>query len=457
MIFINPDCFQGYRYPSIGMLYLAAALERAGRQPVYIDQNYDADWAESLSAAARDHEWVGITANILSIRPALRVAEHVRARHPGLKIAMGGPYPTVRYERLLPVYADAVFVGESEETIVDFFTGADLADIKGIAWHDGEKVVFNGRRPLIENIDDIPMPAWHLGDTGKYWLTHAKRNPVLPVITSRGCPFDCVFCSSDLTFGNRIRYRSLDRVLEEMDELIYTHGAREIQFWDDNITLKKERAEELFDRIADRKYRGVSMMIPSGIKPDTGDYRLFSKMRRAGMYSVCIAVESGDPEIMEKLGKKVDVTRVPDVIRSARRAGLIMNGFFMLGLPFDTEETMKRNIEYACSLPLHQAMFFITIPFPGTWLYDFVKENGRLLYEDEMDLCDSGYFLGKASYELPHLGADSVEQMFRLANRRFYMRPVVLLTLVLRKSYSPRHLMNFAIKWFKVLFRGRQF
>jgi anaerobic magnesium-protoporphyrin IX monomethyl ester cyclase len=458
MIFVNPDCFEGYRFPSMGMLYIAASLERRGLPVSYIDANYEPGWRERLAREAPAHEWIGITANALSIGPALEVASLIREHYKDKKIIMGGPYPAIRYDELIPEYADAVAVGEAEETCLELASGVPLEQIAGLAFAQNGGVKFNGRRPLIENLDSLPFPAWHLGDVNKYRLDHTKHNPVLPIVTSRGCPFNCIFCSSDITFGNRIRYRSVESVLEEMDELIYRHGAREIHTWDDNLTLKRERAMELCEGIIKRGYRGISFMVPSGIKPDIGDYEMFRMMKRAGFYAICIAVETGDKEIMKKLGKKVDVSKVPGVIAAARKAGILMNGFFMLGLPYDTEETMRRNIEHARSLPLHQAMFFITIPFPGTDLHDMVKEKGRFLFHNDRKLYEQGFFLGRAAYEMPgQFDGATLEEMFKLANRRFYFRPRTLLVLFFKRMHSIRHLLYLAAKFFKVVFKGRQF
>lgn len=458
MILINPDCFEGYRFPSIGQLYIAAVLRRAGRAVEYIDANYQPDWRERLARAVPAHDWIGITANTLSIGPAMKVSEYIRERYPDKKIILGGPYPTVCYQDLIPKYADACAVGEAEETVAELEAGAPLAEIAGLAYAENGEVKFKGRRPLIEDLDSLPTPAWDMGEVNKYRLNHTKHNPVLPVITSRGCPFNCIFCSSDIIFTNRIRYRSTDLVVEELDELIYRHGAREIHTWDDNITLKRSRIEELCEKIIRRNYRNISFMIPSGIKPDIGDYEMFRLMRRAGFYAICIAVETGDQEIMTKLGKKVDVSKVRDVVASARRAGILMNGFFMLGLPFDTEETMRRNMEHARSLPLHQAMFFITIPFPGTDLYTIAKEKGRFLYHTETNLYEDGFFLGRAAYEMPgQFDAATLEKMFRLANRRFYYRPKALIVLFFKRIHGLRDLAYLAYKFFRVVFKGRQF
>ncbi len=457
MIFINPDCFHIYRFPSMGMMYIASHLAARGRRVKYVDPNFDRNWCDTLDAEVDKHEWVGITANVLSIMPAMEMVKYVREKYPEKKIIMGGPYPAINREEILDEYADAVAFGEAETTCAELEAGTELKDIKGLAWRDNGAAHINEARPLHEDLDALAFPDWSMGHVDRYVIDHSKRNPVLPLLTSRGCPFNCIFCASDVTFGNRIRYRSIDNVTAEVEELVGKHGGREIHIWDDNFTLRRKRVMEFCEALMKLKLRGISFKVPAGIKPDIGDYEMFRAMKRAGFYSVCVAVETGDQEIMKKLGKKVRVDKVKDVVAAARRAGLLVNGFFMLGLPFDTEETMRRNIDHACALPLHEANFFITVPFPGTELYDIVREEGKFLFHNEQNLYEDGYLLGRATCEMPGFDAETVERMFKLANRRFYFRPLVIVALIFKRIYSPMHFFVMVRNAFRILFRGRKF
>lgn len=441
----------------MGLMYIAATLASQGRRVKYIDPNFDPGWRDELDAEAPAHQWIGITANVLSIVPAMELAGYVREKYPDKKIIMGGPYPAKNRRRMLAECADAVAFGEAETTCAELEAGAGLKDIKGLAWRDNGDARINELRPLHENLDALPFPDWSMAHVDRYIIDHARRNPVLPLITSRGCPFDCIFCASDVTFGNRIRYRSIDNVIEETKELVHKHGAREINIWDDNFTLRRSRVIEFCEALLRLRLKRVSLKVPAGIKPDIGDYEMFRLMKRAGFYSVCIAVETGDQDIMDRLGKKVKVDKVKDVVAAARRAGLLVNGFFMLGLPFDTEETMLRNIDHACSLPLHEANFFITVPFPGTELYDIVAADGRFLFHNEKNLYEDGYLLGRATCEMPGFDAATVERMFKLANRRFYFRPFTIIALFFKRAYTPAHFFVMVRNALRIFTRGRKF
>ena len=458
MIFVNPDCYQGFRFPSLGMLSMAATLRAQGLPAAYVDCNFEPDWKQRLARLLADDRLVGITANILSIKPALDLSKHIRAAHPDARIVMGGPYPTVDYEKLIPAAADLVVMGEGEDIVPRLVRGESLDAIPSLAYRDNGTMVVNQRQALIADLDSLPFPAWDLGTISRYRLPHPRCNPVLPVMSSRGCPFNCVFCGSDIINGNRIRYRSVDNVLAEIDRMYHEFGVREIQFWDDNFTLMKNRALALCEGIIAGKYKGLNLSIPSGIKPDHGDDELFGAMARAGFYFLCIAVESGSQEVMSQLGKKVDVSKVRETIKCVRRAGILTNGFFMIGLPYDTRETMEQTIAFARSLPLHQALFFVTIPFPGTDLHRLVHEQGRFLYHNDQQLYEDGYFMGRASYEMPgRFDAALVEEMYKKAYRSFFLRPGRLLSLAMKRIRRPKDIYYLLIKGLKVIFRGRQF
>ncbi|MEW5945680.1 MAG: radical SAM protein [bacterium] len=466
MIFINPFAYYSYRSPSIGMLYIAAWLRRNESPASYLDCNYRRNWDSLLKTRLKEHTTAGITANVLTIAPALHVARRIRENSPSTRIVMGGPYPSVEYEKLVPEFADVVVIGEGEETALELAKETPLENVRGIAYSDsgpgagdrapgnpGFKV--NPPRSLIRDLDGLPFPAWDMGDVKKYYVPHTRRPPVLPMITSRGCPFHCIYCGSNIIHKGRLRYRSVENVIAEVDEVYHRYGVREIHFWDDNFTLPPARAMEICDRIAERRYRDLHLAVPAGIRPDIGNDELFQKMARAGFYKVAVAVETGDQEIMDKIGKKIDLSKVKDTILAIRRAGIYTSGFFMLGLPFDTVKTMEKTIAFACSLPLNQAQFFLTVPFPGTELHAMVKREGRFIYQVDGRFWNKGYFLGKASYEMPGFSAATLERMYRLAYRRFFLRPSQILRVAPGRMRSPRDLFYVSIKALSVILKGR--
>lgn len=455
MLFLNPSSYHGYRFPSMALASLAAVLRRDGVPVEVIDSNYDPEWRRRLAERAPAHPWFGVTANVLSIGPALEAVRIVREAAPQTRIVLGGPYPSVEYESLLKESADAVVIGEGEETIRALAAGRALAEIPGLAWRDNGNIVVNQQRKLIENLDALPLPAWDLMPVSQVRLSHSRNNPTLPIMTSRGCPYNCIFCGTNVIFHRRMRLFSIDRVIEEIDHLERC-GARELHFWDDNFTLDPARAIALCDRIAARKSK-LTLSSVSGIRPDIGGDDLFRAMKRAGFYHVCIAYESGDADILRKLRKPTDLSKVRPVLEAANRAGLLTNGFFMLGLPFDTPETMRRTVAFACSLPLDLAQFFITIPFPGTELHDIVARDGRFIHHAPDERWTQGYFMGRATFEMPAFDAATVERTFRAASRRFFLQPGRILRLLRKRIRRPADIPQILAKAWYVVSRGRQF
>jgi anaerobic magnesium-protoporphyrin IX monomethyl ester cyclase len=291
----------------------------------------------------------------------------------------------------------------------------------------------------------------------KIRLPHTRGNPTLSIMTSRGCPHHCIFCSTSVVMRRKARFYSIERVVDEMEYLVRC-GAREIHFWDDNLVYDTRRTAELCEGILKRNLGRIPLASVSGVRPDIGDVELFRLMRRAGFYFLCMAFETGDQEVMRKLGKPTDLSKAKSTAMAARRAGITVNGFFMIGLPFDTEETMNRTVEFACSLPIDLALFFITIPFPGTRLYDMVVERGRFVYHRDDGMWEKGFFLGRATYDMPgQFDAATVERIYRTATRRFFLRPGQILRLLRVRIRRPADLLHAIRKGWHVLTYGRQF
>ena len=248
------------------------------------------------------HKYVGISTNIVKISNAIKISEFIRKHNSKIKIIMGGPYAAVEYRKLLPQYADIVVHGEGEFTLLDIVNSqGKFKDIKGISYWDGGKVVTTASRPNIDDLDSIPFPSWHLFDLKKY-PTVAKKWPVVPIITSRGCPFKCINCTH-VIHGYKYRPRSPENVVDEIEYMVKHFKIKEFQVWDDNFTLDIERTKRICELIIQRKIK-VALAAPNGIRADIGDQSFFELMKKAGFYMVSLAVESGDQENVNKIRQK---------------------------------------------------------------------------------------------------------------------------------------------------------
>jgi len=419
MLLINPysEFERWFTYPYLGTAYLASCLEEAGEEVEILDFQGQQEYRRDLSEALMHHETAGITVNVANVSSALDIANLIRSTHPEKKIIMGGPLATAIPDQLLPRYADIVVLGEGEDTIVDIVTRSDPSEIKGIAYWDGG-IRTNPPRSLIDDLDRIPYPAWHLVDLSRRKRQVYRR--MATMITSRGCPFNCINCTK-LVHGYRYRERSIPNIIGEIDYLVEQFGIKEIHFWDDLFTYKPERVKDLCRAIIKQKYKNLRFSLPGGIRADINDREMFKLMREAGFYMVIVAVESGVQRIVDSLNKRLDLNKVKPTIDTLKKLGFRVGAFFMLGTPYDNAETMRKTIDFAKELKVHHVFFFITIPFPGTILYDLVKEKGRFL--QDMRIHSRSYDEGQAVYEFGELKATDVNRIFKRSYREFYIRP----------------------------------
>lgn len=422
-------------YPPMELAYLAAALEDAKENVEVIDCRVMENYLDKICLLLKKHSLVGITTTIGNISSAIEIAKAIREHSKDVKIIMGGPHASVIYNNLIPQYADIAVIGEGERTIVELVKNADLSAIKGIVYWDNGIRLTPHREP-VKNLDEIKFPTYRSFDFSTYrnyrW-GFFKHRPMY-VVTSRGCPFTCLNCTK-FVHGFEVRLRSIDNVMEELNFLIKVIGAKEIHFWDDVFTFFPERVKELCQRIIDAGYpRDVFFALPGGVRADIDDMDMFKMLKKANFYYLTIAIESGVQDIINKLGKKLDLEQAKKSIKAISKVGFErVQAFFIIGLPFDTVETIKQSIDFAARLPIDSALFFICLPLPGTGLYNIVKEKGRFL----QDITVTGsYFTGKATFEMGHLSAKDIERMFKLAYRKFYLNPKRIWRILLKNIIS---------------------
>jgi radical SAM superfamily enzyme YgiQ (UPF0313 family) len=319
-------------------------------------------------------------------------------------------------------------LGEGDFTVVHLADtlqeGGDLSRVEGIAYrHEGE-LIRTPPRPYIENLDALPFPARHLlPQLSEYKPTpSAYRNlPQATMITSRGCPYRCAFCDRSV-FGNRYRSRTAQNVVDEMELLITKYGAKEIRFWDDTFNVDQRRVTAICEEILERKLDVTWTCLG---RVNHMNETILEAMAKAGCWQVDYGIESGNQEILNGITKGQSLDLVRKVISITKRTGIGVRGFFMLGLPGETEATMRDTISFAKSLDLTSAVFHITTPFPGTELFKIAAESGELRSDASYD----EYMLG-FSEDVPYvprgLTAQRVKDFQSMAYKEFYFRPSFL-------------------------------
>ena len=393
--------------PPLGVSYIASvirnevevrimdAVAEGFYHEVDLDENflvYGASYDDILARIA-DYkpDIVGITCLFSSVFPVVReLCKRIKSLDPGILTITGGTYPAFMAEELLrsEPNLDMIALGEGEYTMRDLVralrSGSDLSSVDGLAWKENGNVRLNPQTRLIENLDSIPFPARDLLPMKLYpkiIVPHsfaAKRRMNTPMITSRGCPAKCTFCSSSRFWGWKFRWRSAENVLDEISELIDKYGIQELQFEDDNFTANKKRAKDIFRGMIERGYQ-ISFNMPNGIAVWTLDDEMIELMKAAGAYEVTLAYESGCQEVVDKLIKKpLDLEKARETTRKIRAAGIRTNAFYIFGFPGETLEQMRQTFKYAREVKTDTAFFFIANPLPGTELYQSARDQGLL-------------------------------------------------------------------------------
>lgn len=386
---IRPGAYPEGLIVPLGLLYLAgyliskvqdidisivdAALEDLGPEEI----------AEKTKILKPD--LIGLTGLIAHTGDIKKTAKCIRKLLPETVIVGGGPAMSSNHLELLKERAiDFGVIGEGEETFFSLLKAlredGSLSLIDGLVYRGEEdRIILNNKRGMIEDIDTLPRPAYHLIKVEDYFNS-SKRNsqsPVyiskrnLPIMTSRGCPFKCIYCHN--LFGKKFRPRSPENVVDEIIWLKRTYNMAELEIIDDIFNFDKERAKEIMRKIIDE---GLDLKIsfPNGIKYETIDDELLELFKKAGVYRLAFGIESGNERVQKVLRKVVDLYRMREIIDQVVKMGFFVSGFFQLGLPGETKEEMLDTIKYAASTKLHTATFHLTIPFPGTQMHtEYVK------------------------------------------------------------------------------------
>jgi len=373
-------------YPPLGLAYLGAVLERGGHTARIFDfglrpcRLQEEDIAD---VAAFGPDLIGFTVMTGGYHNVEQSLGPIKAVMPSVPIVLGGPHPTMFPEEIAATPGvDFVVYGEGEETLMELVaalqSGAtDFSDILGLAYARNDELVRTPERPLIRDLDALPLPARHLLELDKYPLAAPNGEKMLTVLSSRGCPFNCSYCFKGIV-GRTYRQRSPENILAELRHLKSAYGARNFYFIDDLFTINTKRLMAISQMIIDE---GLDIRWQCLGRVDRVAPESLSMMYRAGCRELHYGIESGNPEVLAATGKNITLDQVRQAVKWTAQSGIRGKGYFMLGLPGDTEETMEQTIRFACELELDEAMFSITTPFPGTRLWDeLVKKHPETKY-----------------------------------------------------------------------------
>ncbi|MCX8154048.1 MAG: B12-binding domain-containing radical SAM protein [Candidatus Bathyarchaeota archaeon] len=415
-------------FPPLGLAYLAAVLEQ---------NNFDVKIID-CPACKMDHEklraelsslkpaLVGIASMTPTIPSALKSARIAKEACPDAKVVMGGPHATFADAEILTEEpaVDIIVRGEGELTLLELAQNLpelrNLGRIKGITFKHENQIVKTPDRPFIENLDELPRPSYKSIPIDRYRICGKK---FLPIMSSRGCPFQCAFCVASQMFGAEFRTRSPKNVVDEMEWLINTYGAEGISFHDDTLTLDKKRMFDICDEIISRK---LKIAWGCQTRVDQVSKEVLAKMRRAGCNEVSFGVESGCQRILDAVKKKVSTDQSARAVRIAKDEGLFVAVSTIIGYPGETKESLKQTLDFIHTLEPDDVWLCLATPYPGTELRALIERMGWKMVTDW-----TLYNTMNPIFENPDLPSEEISRM----RKQFY-----------DKFYSPRYVLRQMIK-----------
>ena len=449
-------------YP-LGILSLASVLRNKGHQVKVLDCRFNpADFSrfgQELEGFSPDLVGLsGLTPEAGSIHALARMAKaaHVPA------VVAGGPYPSSDPEGALSdPNIDYLVRGEGEETVLELVGklegGQGVREVRGIAFRGEGEIVITPSRPAIADLDGLPFPAWDLINPRKYFRA-LRSGMVKParyasIFTSRGCPYQCIFCHG--LFGEKFRARSPRNIWEEIELLKKDYGIEEFQVDDDCFNFNRKRTGEFFALVLG-KNRPSRFLFPNGLRGDLLDRETLEKLRAIGTYYLALAVETASPRLQELIGKRMDLNKVRESARECRRLGITTLGFFMIGFPTETRAEAMMTIRWAAESQFDLADFFVLNPFKGTRVYQNHVQPKSFLQEAYPKL-RFDYF--KANLNLSEINDRDLPVLLQRAYRSFYF-PRILRIVFGRPGRSLSLLRGLVILanrvWYSIITRGEK-
>lgn len=376
IVFIEPKApnlhiFSRFPLPRLGSIILGTMMKQRGWEvEIFIEERREIDF-EIIGSAAL----VGISTITSTAPRAYAIADRVRQR--GIPVLMGGPHVTFMTDEALE-HADFVIRGEGEQTLMAFVDawekGESFSGIPNLSYRENGRTVHNARRPFVKDLDQIPFP-----DLSLLKLTGGVAGlSSIPVQTSRGCPFDCSFCSVTGMFGKKYRFRSTENIIAELR--LYDDRKNLIFFYDDNFTADRRRAKDLLEAMIREKFR---FKWTTQVRADVAkDLELVRLMKKAGCHTLYIGFESVNPESLKSMKKKQSVEEIAEAIKILRKQRINIHGMFVYGFDADDWTTVKQTVRFAKRSKLNSTQFLILTPLPGSEFFDKVSHENRIQFRD---------------------------------------------------------------------------
>jgi radical SAM superfamily enzyme YgiQ (UPF0313 family) len=418
---ISPDL------PPLGLTYMAAVLEKNNFDVQIIDaQILRLDFntlSETLKNLSKKPKIIGITCLTSFYKAALKTAELVKEIFPDCLVAMGGPHVTISPEDPLKKdFVDVVVRHEGEYTLLDLAKNIhNLKEIKGISYKKDDKIIHNENREFIKNLDELPFPARHLIPRTDYRAPPDQQlaSPTDSIMTTRGCPYSCTFCSSGLIWGHNIRSRSINNVVDEVELLVNKYKVKSIIFMDDTFFPGKEMefCKEMIKRGLHKK---VEWSCETRV--NMAEEEKMKLMKKAGCKYIFFGVEAADDELLKRINKKITIPQVKKAIKMAKKIGFITRTSFIIGLPGETREQSLKTLKFAKELDADFSKWSVFVPYPGTKEFYTLKDEIKNFNWDDY-LSIAGYLSRNPIYVPKGRTYEELAKLQKEFHRKYYMRP----------------------------------
>lgn len=429
--------------PPTDLMYLAAVAEKAGLEAKINDYSQNGDYEADLKEFNPDYLVVNIATPTLehdleAVKKAKEICPNV------VTIAKGAAFLTLA-DRIIKEHNELDFgiLGEAENTLKEILEEKPKAEILGLYYKENDEVKFTGNRPFIEDLDSLPFPARHLVDNNIY--RRPDNNKVQATIkVSRGCPFHCFFCLATPVSGAKVRRRSPENIVAEIKECVEKYNIKNFLFWSDIFNIDKEWTMKLCQAIIDS---GLKITWSANTRADTADLEMAEMMYKSGCRLVSIGVESGSQYMLEKMGKKITLNDVRRTVKVFKKAKIRIYNYFVIGLPWETEETVEETIKFAIELNSDFISFYTATPLPGSRFYDYALEHN--LFDKETSFENAYYYPAVNTH---NLSRERVFELHKSAIKRFYLRPLYIFKMLSRiRSFA--EIKNYFIAGMNVLLR----
>ena len=423
-----------------GILYLASMVRQKGHEPFVIDGAFNSQEKIIEKFGEINPEFVGVSIVSMLWENAKSLMREIKKAKPGAFIVIGGPHPNSEMEKLFSESPDfdALVYGDGEYTIQEIAEKISktqpLDGVKGIIFRKGKTLKKNPPREMIKDLDALPYPAFDLIDLHKYRpsVGHYRKLPIGEIVTGRGCPFNCLYCSK--IHGNKVQSRDPVKVVDELEYYIKTYGIKEAKVWNELFTFDRNFVMKFCDEILRRK---LDIAWSATARVDTIDEALLRKMKSAGCWYLQFGIESGVQKNLNALRKGTNVENVEKAIKLTQKSGIKCFATYILGIPDETYDEALQTIEFACKLNTFYAEFFPLTPLPGTDLYNHVERYGKMLGDT------TKLTMHHISFVPYTMTVEQLDYLRTYAFKRYYSRPAYIVMRLL----SIRSLQDLEISW----------